>query len=132
MPPVNRIASLNGFGCRSSTVRLMSTLLVVAYGDAFVIAEPRPVEELPCLDPLGGRLLEDGEHGTGDDVRSGALLRGNQLTEPRRIGDFVVVDEDDEVALGRLAHGPVARERDPALRFDRVDDRPRELGRGDD
>ena len=77
-------------------------------------------------DHVRGHLpLEMGKHGARHDIRPEGPLDAQELIQPERVGDFIVVDEGHEVCLFHGgSHGGIPSLGDPPSRFRDVSQGP--------
>ena len=85
---------------------------------------PRPLVERTVHDPARRRLHVLRETRTGNDVRLVVVLYAQQLREPVGFGSLVIVDECDEITVGkRHRERGIARKWDATAFLDHVTQR---------
>src|SRR4030042_4289613 len=77
----------------------------------------RPLEEPSLEDPGGGRDFKPRQDGAQDPRRFKQGQRPVEMKKPARIGELVIVDESEEIAV-RVRYGLVPGHGDVLLRLD--------------
>lgn len=70
--------------------------------------------------PFRRLRLESRNYGAENGIRIGLISRRKQAFKPGRVGDFVIVDEDHQIARTRQLNQSIAREGYPGARLDGV------------